>query len=153
MKSELKGDRKVAYVELDAGDKIHTLQGKRKVRVSLVVPADERLRAELLPASFAEGGLKEMVHPEEKKPLKDMTLMKAAMLEFLRGQSEPLSAQQIADHPDITEAFARPISRGVAYEVIAALVRDGLAVKHDVLTETPHPNQTYRTKAALWSAK
>ena len=153
MKSELKGDRKVAYVELDAGDKIHTLQGKRKMRISLVVPTDERLRSELLPASFVRGGLKEMVHPEEKKPLKDMPSMKAAMLNFLREQSEPLSAQQVADHPDITEAFARPISRGVAYEVIVALVADGQAVKHEVMTETHHPKQTYRTKAARWSAK
>lgn len=143
-------NRPIAFIEVDAGDRIHNIQGKRRMRISLPAPADPSLRAAVLPGALLDESEDAGLKVDAPKLDKSRAAMDAAMLEFLKHQPKPLSAAQISESDETERFFGRRISDRIAYDAVASLRAKGLVEKIDILAETPHVNQTYRTKAALW---
>ena len=132
MNCQPKGNlRTIAYVERAMED--NRVQAPRMSRISLALPADPRLRHDIMPEARTGRARKSQVEPvsaAEKPPRKLISKERSCeiLLDWLRKQTEPKSTYDIADAPELIEAMGKKFTSGTIWERMRMLEKRGLAV-------------------------
>lgn len=144
--------RTVAYVERDTFDGGHAHGGGKKTRVSLALPADARLRHEIMPD--ARTGKAAPAAPVQSPKIRAIIVSEARpkILKWLQEQPAPLTTNQIADHPEMTALMGKRMSRASMHSILTKMLEAGLVSREYERVHKAGEAQIYTGLACMWSA-